>query len=102
RDARLGAHTDGHIVAERLLSISGEDGQTIDIKYRSPWSGRLNVRFLILTNEIPRFSDASGALASRFVMLMLEKSFCGSEDMSLTDKLVEELPGIFNWAMDGL
>ena len=54
-----------------LLSISGEDTLTIDRKYREPWTGRLPTRFMILTNELPRFSDSSGALASRFVMSIL-------------------------------
>ena len=57
------------IAVERLLSISGEDTLTIDRKYRDPWTGRLPTRFMILTNELPRFTDSSGALASRFVDL---------------------------------
>jgi len=65
-DARLSGRTDQAVVAERLLSITGEDGITIDRKYRDAWTGRLATRFLVLTNELPRLNDASGALASRF------------------------------------
>jgi putative DNA primase/helicase len=101
-DARLGPRTDAHTVAERLLSISGEDALTIDRKYRDPWTGCLGVRFLILTNELPRIADASGALASRFVVLTLSNSFYGKEDHELTDKLLTELPGILNWSLRGL
>ena len=101
-DARLGPRADVYTVAERLLSISGEDALTIDRKYREPWTGRLNVRFLILTNELPRIADASGALASRFVLLTLTESFYGKEDHDLTQKLLTELPGILNWALRGL
>ena len=79
-DARLGPRTDAYTVAERLLSISGEDALTIDRKYRDPWTGCLGVRFLILTNELPRIADASGALASRFVVLQQRNSFYGKED----------------------
>jgi putative DNA primase/helicase len=100
-DARVGKG-DPSVIAERLLSISGEDGQTINRKYQSFWSGRLLVRFLILTNELPRIADASGALASRFVVLLLTKSFLGKEDLTLTDKLLTELPGILNWSLAGL
>jgi putative DNA primase/helicase len=57
---------------------------------------------LVLTNEIPRFTDASGALASRFVILTLTNSFYGREDTTLTDKLLVEAPAIFNWCLDGL
>jgi putative DNA primase/helicase len=101
-DARLGKQTDANVVAERLLSISGEDGQTINRKNKAFWFGRLYVRFVILTNELPRIADASGALASRFVVLTLKKSFYGKEDLELTDKLLAELPGILNWALKGL
>ena len=101
-DARLGYHTDGKVVTERLLSISGEDAITIDRKNKLAWSGMLSTRFLILTNELPRLADASGALASRFTPLILNRSFYGKEDLKLTKKLLEDLPGILNWALDGL
>jgi putative DNA primase/helicase len=101
-DARLGPKTDVHALAERLLAISGEDRQSINRKNRTFWNGHLHVLFLIFANEIPRFADASGALASRFVMLMLSESFYGREDLTLTTKLLTELPGILNWALRGL
>ena len=100
-DARLSGRSDAAVIAERLLSISGEDCLTIDRKHRDPWTGTLPTRFLILTNELPRIADSSGALASRFVILMLTKSFLGKEDHQLMAKLRPELSGIFNWALAG-
>jgi len=100
-DARLGNRTDQSTVAERLLSISGEDVQTIDRKYGMAWTGTLSTRFMILTNELPRIGDASGALTSRFIVLRLTQSFYGQEDTKLTDRLATELPGILNWAIEG-
>jgi len=100
-DARLSGRTDQAVVAERLLSITGEDGITIDRKYRDAWTGRLATRFLVLTNELPRLNDASGALASRFIVLVLTESFFGREDPGLTNRLLAELPGILNWAIEG-
>ena len=101
-DARLSGQADGQVVVERLLSVSGEDSLTIDRKYREPWTGRIPARFVILTNELPRLSDSSGALASRFVLFVLTRSFLGREDPALTDKLLAEAPGIFSWALEGL
>jgi putative DNA primase/helicase len=101
-DARLGTRSDASVAVERLLSISGEDSITIDRKYRDPWTGRLPTRFMLLTNEIPRFTDASGALASRFVLLTLTNSFYGRENPTLTDELLGEASGIFNWCLEGL
>lgn len=100
-DARLGGRADVHVIAERLLAITGEDSLTIDRKFREAWTGRLPTRFFILTNELPRLTDASGALASRFIVLVMDRSFFGQEDLGLTDRLLHELPGILLWAMDG-
>ena len=57
---------------------------------------------MILSNELPRFGDASGAISSRFVILMTTKSFLGRENSKLTAELLAELPGILNWSLDGL
>lgn len=100
-DARLGGRADQHAIAERLLSITGEDTITVDRKYNSAWTGRLQVRFLILSNELPRLVDASGALVSRFIVLVMTNSFYGKEDHSLTDRLLKEMPGILNWSIAG-
>jgi putative DNA primase/helicase len=101
-DARLSTKADSKIVVERLLSVSGEDSLTIDRKYKDPWTGRLATRFLIMTNELPHLSDSSGALASRFILLVLTKSFYGGENPKLTEELLDEAPAIFNWALVGL
>lgn len=101
-DARLGSRTDSSIVTERLLSISGEDTLTVDRKHRDPWTGQLPTRIVVLTNELPRLGDASGALASRFVVMTMTRSFYKRENPDLTRELCAELPEIFSWALDGL
>ena len=100
-DARLSGKADPQVIVERILAITGEDSLTIDRKFREPWTGRLQTRFLILTNEVPKLSDASGAVASRFVTLILNRSFYGQEDHGLTDRLLTEMPGILRWAIEG-
>lgn len=101
-DARLSSRTDQSTITERLLSVSGEDSQSVARKYLEVWSGRLGTRFMMLTNEAPRLTDASGALASRFLMLPTWTSFFGEEDRGLSRRLEQELPGILNWALEGL
>jgi len=101
-DARISGRADQAVIAERLLSISGEDNLTVDRKHLEAWTGRIGVRFMLLTNELPRISDVSGALASRFIILTLQQSFYGKEDHGLTDRLLGEMPGILNWAIAGL
>jgi putative DNA primase/helicase len=60
------------------------------------------VRFTILSNELPNLGDASGAVASRFLVLTLTRSWLGEEDPALTEALLEELPGILLWSLKGL
>jgi putative DNA primase/helicase len=100
-DARISGRTDTALLTERLLSISGEDTLSIPRKFLPDWNGKLTTRFLLMTNELPRMEDASGALASRFVVLTLQESFYGREDHSLFDRFLPELPGILNWALEG-
>ena len=100
-DARLGGRTDSQIVVERLLSISGEDALTIDRKNLEPVTCKLPTRIMIMSNELPRLGDSSGALAGRMLLLRLRETFYRREDPTLTDKLLAELPGILNWAIEG-
>jgi hypothetical protein len=81
--------------------ITGEDAITVDRKYLPAWTGQLQTRFVIISNELPRLADASGALSSRFIVLLLENSFYGREDQTLAARLLKELPGILNWAITG-
>lgn len=100
-DARIGGRADQATMAERLLAISGEDALAIDRKYKPAWHGRIGVRFVVLTNELPKVADASGTLASRFLVIRLTESFYGRENLELEAKLLAELPGILTWALDG-
>lgn len=88
-------------VVERLLCISGEDTLTIDCKNKTSITMKLPTRFMFLTNELPRVADTSGALAGRFIVLLLRRSFYDEEDTELTTKLLAELPGILLWALEG-
>jgi len=88
---------------ERLKSISGEDAQQINRKNQKFLEvDKLNVRFIVIANELQNLIDPSGTLASRFIYLITTQSFYGHEDIFLFDKLKTELPGIFNWALKGL
>jgi putative DNA primase/helicase len=92
-DARLG-NTPTHTVVERLLSITGEDMLTVDRKFRDPWSGKLPTRFVVLSNELPRFKDSSGAIANRLLILLLGcapscPASCPGHSMASTDSLAQ-------------
>lgn len=100
-DARF-VGKNGGVVVERMLSVSGEDTLTVNRKYREQWSGKLPVRLHVISNELPRLGDASTAIVGRFVPLVTTRSWLGKENHELELQLRSELPGILNWALDGL
>ena len=101
-DARLSGRADQQPIVENLLRISGEDTITIDRKNMTAWSGKMPTRFVLASNELPAFSDASSALANRFLPFKFSTSFLGREDHGLTSRLLAEMPGVVLWALDGL
>jgi putative DNA primase/helicase len=102
-DARFGGRN-GSVVVERLLTVSGGDTLTIDRKNREPWTGRPIARWMIVTNELPGISDASGALARRVLgPLETVASLSDAEiDPHLERTISAELPGVLAWALEGL
>lgn len=85
-----------------LLRIIGEDVMDVARKNRTTWNGLLPVRIMMMSNDTPTFTDRSGALGGRMIYVKFDQSFYGREDAELTTKLLAELPGILNWALDGL
>lgn len=101
-DARL-AGDKAVPVLERILSIAAGDRLQIDRKFLEPVSIRLNGKILIATNELPRFSDDSGALLRRLCVVRTVKGFVGSENFRLLDELLADGgPALLAWALAGL
>jgi putative DNA primase/helicase len=99
-DMRLGTKCPSRAI-ERLLAISGEDKHTVNIKHGPPIDIQLPLRFLLVSNELPRFVDSSKAIVSRLILLRTTQSFFGREDTELLEELKYELPGIVLWAIEG-
>jgi putative DNA primase/helicase len=100
-DAMVSARTDIIRAVEALKMISGQDPVTINPKNKPPFTTHLHLHTIIMANEIPRFTDASNAFASRFIMLRMTRSFLGEEDEGWKVRLLPELPRILHWALAG-
>ncbi len=102
-DMRLGSKCDKDLLAENILKLSGRGLFTIDRKHKVHWTGPLPCKLFLISNEIPKIKDTSGALASRTIIFQTRISFYGREDPHLfRDKIRPELPGILNWSLEGL
>lgn len=101
-DARADDDRRNNATVERLLNIIGEDAVSINRKNIDFWNGTLPTRFLLVSNEMPRFLDSSGAINTRFMSVKLRRSFADDPDTTLGSRINQELPGVFNWALAGL
>ncbi|WP_296714682.1 DNA primase family protein [Rhodoblastus sp.] len=91
-----------HVAIERILSIVGEDGLSIPVKYKEDFCDASPFKIFMVANGPPKLADDTQALIARMIALKTANSFVGREDKDLFSKLVKELPGIANRALAGL
>ena len=66
------------------------------------YSFKCQARFVFACNEMPHFKDKSIGLEDRLVFIPFNRYFEDHErDTSILPKLMAELPGILNWAIEG-
>jgi len=80
--------------------VSGET-QEDAYKYRDRFSFKVFARLCYASNHLPRFSDTSRGLYRRILALDFAQDFSACKDKDLEAKLLAELPGIFQWALEG-
>ena len=82
------------------------DGRLIPIehKFMDPSKAKVTARNVFATNELPYFADRSGAIRDRLRVIPFKQRFrnTAKQNSHLTEELLEELPGILNWAIQGL
>lgn len=100
-DVRIDKNTKHGPLTETILSITGEDPQSISRKFKPDWNGILSNKIWAASNSIPKFRDEDGVLASRFLFVQFNVSFFGREDTSLYNRLLDELSLILAWAVKG-
>jgi len=70
--------------------------------YKNPVKFKPFAKHFLAMNEIPVIEDMSHGMQRRIYVLEFSRTFAENEmDVNLTEKLVDELPGIFNWSMVG-
>ncbi len=82
--------------------ISGER-MSAEVKYRpEPLEFTPTAKLIFSVNELPKINDTTPGLYRRFIIVPFDRSFEGNPDLGLEEKLTQELPGILNWAVEGL
>ncbi len=79
------------------------DPITADRKYKDPITFRPFCKLVFAFNEMPRVDDRTNAFYRRLLLLGFTKEFKEQEqNKNLKFELIEELDGIFLWALEGL
>lgn len=82
--------------------ISGEK-LSADVKYRpEPIEFIPTSKLIFSVNDLPKINDTTPGLYRRFIIIPFNKSYLNNPDINLEHKLSSELPGILNWAIEGL
>jgi len=85
---------------KRLVSTG--DAIQIDEKFKAPHLYIPKTKHAVATNILPRIDDKTWGTFERLLVIRFPNVIpAGEMDRNLTAKLVEEMPGILNWAIAG-
>lgn len=83
--------------------ISGEPLQARE-PYGRSFTIHNPVKFIINCNELPKETETTEAFFRRFLIIQFDVKISEEEkDINIANKIIRnELPGVFNWALEGL
>lgn len=86
-----------------LKLVTGEDVIMAEEKYKPAFAFKPTAKLIMSTNNMPHTKDTSIGFSRRLSILHFRNSVNeANRDSNLKEKLRLELPGIFNYAMEGL
>lgn len=97
--------TDGSVSLREAVLKSITAGESIEVERKHKETQRDYLRALCVfgTNRLPRFADKSNAIQHRMKVIEFPNVFRGTEGqvLNLHEVLIQELEGIFIWALRG-
>jgi len=86
-----------------LKEIIGGDKIWANVKYKQPFEFEPKAKHYYAANQLPKIGESDEAFFRRVMLLPVPTTVPEEDrDPHLTKKLVEELPGILNWAIEGM
>ena len=86
-----------------LKEYTSGDMTAFERKHKDLFHAIPTAKLMIATNELPSFADKTEGVWRRMLIVPFERSFTeDQQNKNLAEELKEELPGIFNWAYDGM
>lgn len=97
------ANKDRHLDEATVKSLTGCDEVTGEFKYGHEFSYFPTYKLWLAVNRKPRISGTDNGIWRRMRVIEFTQSFTGKrEDQELAGRLLAQLPGILNWALEGL
>lgn len=94
---------DGAIADDKMKIIVSGDLIKVEEKREKAFYSKITAKMWAAMNNLPKTKDNSHGFFRRVAMLTFNRKFEDHEqDKSLEKVLMTELPGIFNWALEGL
>ncbi|MCA0151354.1 phage/plasmid primase, P4 family [Rossellomorea vietnamensis] len=88
---------------ENFKAIVSGDIITINIKYRSSISYKPHCKLVFVVNSLPDSMDVTNGFFRKLTIVPFRRKFEKEEqNVNLLQELLIELPGILNWAIEGL
>lgn len=85
--------------------ITGEDAISVDVKNKTPYTTKLDMKLVVLSNVMPHLGEdtANSSLMRRFLPIEFNVK-PEKQDPYLEARLThpDELPGVLNWMLEGL
>lgn len=94
---------DKALKTESFKAIVSGDQITINLKHRPAISYKPHCKLVFVQNTLPDLMDVTNGLFRKITIVPFRRTFKPNErNKDLTQELLEELPGILNWAIIGL
>lgn len=84
-----------------IKAWTGGDMLDFERKYSDNFAAYPTAKLMISANDFPTFTDKSKGTWRRLRLVKFEREDTSVVDPKLGDRLLKELPGILNWAIEG-
>ena len=85
-----------------IKQVTGGDKITCRFLRKEFFSYTPQFKLFLATNHKPVITQSDFGIWRRIVLITFEQNFDGREESGLEEQLISELPGILNWAIEGL
>ena len=91
-----------NVTLDSVKAVVAGDLITARAPYQQTMQFRPYAKHFLAMNQFPALDDQSHGMMRRIYIVDFPRRFSEDEmDVDLREKLVSELPGIFNWALEG-